>query len=121
MLLSSLRYRITSSFLPALILGAVLAASYGCQKNRQPIAKEQVAGLTRSSVKQLEKRIEKIELQIKKNIPAQRRNDMKTPTGPIKSLTFRIGTEDDRLRIYWADGSNSDLPCTKEQAIWVCG
>jgi len=25
------------------------------------------------------------------------------------------------LRIYWADGSTSDLPCTKEQGTWACG
>ena len=45
----------------------------------------------------------------------------KPPAGPVKSLTFRMGTEDDRLRIYWADGTSSDLPCTKEQATWACG
>jgi hypothetical protein len=45
----------------------------------------------------------------------------KPPAGAVKSLTFRMGTEDDRLRIYWADGSSTDLPCTKEQATWVCG
>jgi hypothetical protein len=45
----------------------------------------------------------------------------KPPAGPVKSLTLRSGTEDDRLRIYWADGTSSDLPCTKEQATLVCG
>ena len=45
----------------------------------------------------------------------------KPPAGPVKSLTFRTGTNDDRLRIYWADGTNSDLPCTKEQNTWACG
>jgi hypothetical protein len=45
----------------------------------------------------------------------------KAPAGPVKSLTFRMGTADDRLRIYWADGSSSDLPCTKEQSTWACG
>ncbi len=39
----------------------------------------------------------------------------------IKSITFRLGTEDDRLRIYWTDGSKTNLPCTKEQRIWACG
>jgi hypothetical protein len=39
----------------------------------------------------------------------------------VKSLTLRTGTEDDRLRIYWADGSSSDLPCTQEQNTLVCG
>jgi hypothetical protein len=45
----------------------------------------------------------------------------KPPAGPVKSLTFRTGTNDDRLRIYWADGTSSDLPCTKEQNTWACG
>jgi hypothetical protein len=39
----------------------------------------------------------------------------------VKSLTYRSGTSDDRLRIYWADGSSSDLPCTEEQNTLVCG
>jgi len=45
----------------------------------------------------------------------------RAPAGPVKSLTFRMGSADDRLRIYWADGSSSDLPCTKEQGTWACG
>lgn len=45
----------------------------------------------------------------------------KPPAGKIKSLTLRTGTEDDRLRIYWADGTTTDLPCTKEQSTFVCG
>jgi hypothetical protein len=45
----------------------------------------------------------------------------KPPAGPVKSLTFRMGSADDRLRIYWADGTTSDLPCTKEQGTWACG
>jgi hypothetical protein len=32
-----------------------------------------------------------------------------------------MGSDDDRLRIYWADGSRTDLPCTKEQSTFVCG
>ncbi len=32
---------------------------------------------------------------------------------PINSITFNIGSKDDRLRIYWVDGSKTDLPCTK--------
>ena len=45
----------------------------------------------------------------------------KPPAGPVKSLTFRMDSEDDRLRIYWGDGTTSDLPCTKEQGTWACG
>jgi len=45
----------------------------------------------------------------------------KPPAGVVKSLTFRMGSADDRLRIYWADGTMSNLPCTKEQGTWACG
>jgi hypothetical protein len=45
----------------------------------------------------------------------------KPPAGVIKSLTLRSGSDDDRLRIYWANGSTTDLPCTKEQSTLVCG
>lgn len=45
----------------------------------------------------------------------------KPPAGVVKSLTFRIGSSDDRLRIYWADGTTTNLPCTKEQGTWACG
>jgi len=45
----------------------------------------------------------------------------KPPAGPVKSITYRSGINDDRLRIYWADGSSSDLLCTKEQNTLVCG
>ena len=39
----------------------------------------------------------------------------------IKSLTLRLRSDDDRLRIYWQDGKVSDFPCTKEQRTWACG
>ena len=49
-------------------------------------------------------------------------NDPKAPAGPIRSLTLRIGTDDDRLRLYWADGQTSDLICSKEgKGTWACG
>ena len=48
--------------------------------------------------------------------------DSKTPAGPLRSLTLRIGTEDDRLRMYWADGQTSNLICSEEgKGVWACG
>ena len=42
--------------------------------------------------------------------------------GSGQSLTLRIGSDDDRLRLYWADGQRSDLSCSKEgNGIWACG
>ena len=33
-----------------------------------------------------------------------------------------IGTEDDRLRMYWADGQTSNLICSEEgKGVWACG
>ncbi len=73
------------------------------------------------SINDLERRISKLELQLGKKSPKTIGLKTNAPEGPIKSMTFRLGTKDDRLRIYWADGSSSDLPCTKEQSIWACG
>ena len=109
----------TKQIIIILVSGIFLFGTYGCQKRqRQEIQQD-------SSI---DKQIDNLELKIKKleelihekhNLSHQR--NRLTPVGKIKSLTFRIGTEDDRLRIYWEDGSKSDLPCTKEQFIWACG
>ncbi len=62
---------------------------------------------------------------LEENINSEGKNEseknVKTKSSPIKSITFRMGSKDDRLRIYWEDGSKTDLPCTKEQSIWACG
>jgi hypothetical protein len=67
-------------------------------------------------IQQLEQRLNKTDLRPNPADPAG-----KPPAGVVKSLTLRTDTEDDRLRIYWADGSKTDLPCTKEQTTLVCG
>ena len=74
-------------------------------------------------IDQLELKIQQLEQRLNK---ANERPDPadsagKPPAGVVKSLTLRTDTEDDRLRIYWADGSKTDLPCTKEQTTLVCG
>ena len=82
-----------------------------------------------ASLNQLLQRQEQLELQLQQleqrlnrlpAAPAAGAND-RAPAGVVKSLTFRSGTKDDRLRIYWADGTVSDLPCTKEQNTLACG
>ena len=70
----------------------------------------------------LELRFQELEL----SNPVQKspgiKDDPKAPSGPIRSLTLRTGTDDDRLRLYWADGQVSDLICTKEgRGTWACG
>ncbi len=78
----------------------------------------------RQRIDQLELKIQQLEQRLNKagNLrpdPADKAG--KPPAGPVKSLTFRTGTDDDRLRIYWSDGTSTDLPCTQEQATYVCG
>ena len=80
-------------------------------------------------VDQLLQRQEQMQLQIQQL--ERRLNRLSTPAstggpgqpvaGAIKSITYRSGTSDDRLRIYWSDGRVSDLECTKEQNTTACG
>jgi hypothetical protein len=71
---------------------------------------------------QLQLQIQQLEQRLNATTPRDGSDRQgKPPAGPVKSITFRSGSGDDRLRIYWADGSTSDLPCTKEQTTTVCG
>jgi len=71
---------------------------------------------------QMELQVQQLERRLNQLTPAPARGaNSKAPAGVVKSLTYRSGTGDDRLRIYWADGSVSDLPCTKEQNTTACG
>jgi hypothetical protein len=91
-------------------LGACQHSENG--RNNQLLQRQEQLEL---QVQQLEQRLNRLPA-----APAARGND-RAPAGVVKSLTFRSGTKDDRLRIYWADGSVSDLPCTKEQSTLACG
>ena len=108
-----------SYFFPLLLGLGVMGGLISCQKKQsfhKRTSKENVQLINNLNV-----RIEQLEKLVGKETTTLSKTDKKSPAGPIKSLTFRMGTKDDRLRIYWADGSNSDLPCTKEQSIWACG
>lgn len=94
----------------ALAWGLVLA---GCQLGPSP--QSQRLDRIELRLQQLEQR------QANPQPPSTADKSGKAPAGVVKSLTFRSGTDDDRLRIYWADGSQSDLECTKEQNTWACG
>jgi hypothetical protein len=90
-----------------------------------------LAGCTPAGPSPEAQRLERLELRLQQleqrlNTLSRERDDGadrkgKPPAGVIKSLTIRTGSEDDRLRIYWADGSTTDLPCTKEQSTFACG
>jgi len=112
------RYAARASLIVGALGGAALLVSLSsCSAMRQP------------GVGELIQRQERLELQVQQlEQRLNRRNPAATgaavgnaPAGRIRSLTYRSGTADDRLRIYWADGSVSDLPCTKEQSTLACG
>lgn len=91
-----------------------LAAILGCQNNQTNRANKYDQNKT------LESRINKVEQQLKSYIKQTPSSNQGSINGSIKTLTFRTGTEDDRLRIYWSDGTKTDLRCEKEQLIWIC-
>ena len=96
---------------PLLLAPLVLA---GCPS--RPSAESQRIDQLELKIQQLEQRLNQPNL---RPDPADKAG--KPPAGVIKSLTLRTESGDDRLRIYWADGSKTDLPCTKEQSTLVCG
>ena len=99
----------------ALASSAAMALS-ACGSKTMPVNKTQSETINR-----LEQRIEQLERQVGEKLPTPSDTSSKVPAGPVSSITMRTGTADDRLRIYWADGTRSDLPCTKEQNTWACG
>ena len=112
--------KITSKGIQFLFASICLVGLWSCQKQ-----KKEVPAITNSqskAIQRLELKVEKLERILTENMSIQnKRKSKRIPPGKIKSLTFRTETEDDRLRIYWEDGSKSDLPCMKEQLIWACG
>ena len=102
---------------PLAVLLAGSLALAGCQ-GRKPSDPQQL----QQRQEQLQLQIQQLEQRLNATTPRDGSDRQgKPPAGPVKSITFRSGTGDDRLRIYWADGSTSDLPCTKEQTTTVCG
>ena len=108
-----------ASWLVVLLGGGVAIGLGGCRPPssgglEQVIQRQEQMQL---QVQQLEQRLNSL----RPSTGTGGENGGKAPAGAVKSLTYRSGTNDDRLRIYWADGSTSDLPCTKEQNTLVCG
>ena len=104
--------------IPLLCLGMASVGLSSCgvvpSSNDKPIGS--------ASIEQLERRINQLEQKLQELRSPGGDVDSKTPAGPLRSLTLRIGTEDDRLRIYWADGQTSNLICSEEgKGVWACG
>jgi hypothetical protein len=104
------------SLLVGFPLFAALTLAGGCQR----LDKRETQQLLQRQ-EQLELKIQQLEKRLNAVAPGAADNQGKPPAGPVRSLTFRSGSSDDRLRIYWADGTTSNLPCTREQGTWVCG
>jgi len=103
----------TALALPTALAMTAALALVGCQT--KPSLESQRIDQLQFKIQQLESRLNKVSAQQ----PAP--NNGKQPTGRIQSLTYRTSTSENRLRIYWADGSQSDLECTQEQTTLACG
>ena len=108
--------RFKNEFITVAIVSSLATALSSCGSKKIPVSTSQNEAINR-----LELRVEQLERQLGERLPPPSDEGSKVPAGPISSVTLRTGTNDDRLRIYWADGTRSDLPCTKEQNIWACG
>ena len=106
--------------IPLLCLGVASLGLASC--GLIPSGGDTSGGSTSASIEQLERRINQLEQELQDLKSPAGDTDSKTPAGPLRSLTLRIGTEDDRLRMYWADGQTSNLSCSQEgKGVWACG
>ena len=77
---------------------------------------------SQTALERLELRVNQLERKLSSGNPGNAALDQNVPAGPLQSLTIRLGTDDDRLRLYWADGQSSDLLCSEEgKGVWACG
>ncbi len=96
--------------------GVLVLALVGCTSGSDPKGIDQSEAIQR-----LDYRLQQLERRIGAGSTGTPETNTKTPPGPVTSLTLRLGSLDDRLRIYWEDGTTTNLPCTEEQNTWVCG
>jgi len=91
----------------------------GCSSRTSPVSGDQAS---QAALERLELRVNQLERALSSRNPGNAELDQKVPAGPLQSLTLRLGTDDDRLRLYWADGQSSDLICSEEgRGVWACG
>ena len=105
------------SHLNWLLAASILLA--GCSSSTLKSESDQDS---RAAIERLELLLNQLEQQLNDVNGTAPPSDSKTPAGPIRSLTLRLGTDDDRLRLYWGDGQTSDLACSQEgKGTWACG
>lgn len=82
-----------------------------------------IPGADAQRLNQLELKIQQLETRLNSLPSSQPPTDGhgRLPAGAVKSLTYRTSDQGNRLRIYWADGSVTDLECNQEQATLACG
>ena len=91
----------------------------GCGSRTEPSSDDQAS---QAALERLELRVNQLERKLSSTTPGDGDLDPNVPAGPLQSLTLRLGTDDDRLRLYWADGQSSDLLCSEEgKGVWACG
>ena len=105
-------------WIPLLCLGVTSIGLTSCELVTSSGDKQNAS----ASIEQLERRINQLEQELQQLKSPGGDADSKTPAGPLRSLTLRIGTKDDRLRMYWAHGQTSNLICSQEgKGVWACG
>ena len=96
------------------LVALVALALTGCE--RKPSEESRRIDQLQLKIQQLETRLNQVSNQVR-----QPDRGSRVPAGAIKSLTYRTSEDGNRLRIYWADGSQTDLECNQEQATLACG
>ena len=107
---------------PLIVLSALFLTGINlssCSRDA-PSSREQDSN--QAALERLELRVNQLERKLSSTTPTPPGRGANVPAGPLRSLTVRLGTNDDRLRLYWADGQTSDLLCSQEgKGIWACG
>ena len=110
----------TKKIIASVTLILSLISITGCHGRKEP-QKINIYSHQEAEINQLKVRLSELEELIKGNPSNKNLKAIEGSISPIKSMTFRMESNDDRIRIYWEDGRTTDLPCTEEQGIWACG
>ena len=110
---------VPSRYLPMAVL-TVFCSS--CSSDQGGVDPAPATGTERAAIERLELRLDQLEQRLRQATSGAVDADPKAPAGPLDSLTLQLGSDDDRLRLYWKDGQTSNLSCSQEgQGKWACG